>query len=64
MPSLQIKRHRNKNVDPKQLLRAHIDQFPVEKQYEFIAAAFQLITKRTHVSEAEILASTRAHEWQ
>ncbi len=64
MSPLQIKRQRDTNVDPKQVLRAHVDQLPVEKQREFVASAFQLIAERTGTREAEIRASTKAYEWQ
>jgi hypothetical protein len=57
MSPLQIKRQRNANVDPKQVLRAHIDQLPVEKQREFITSAFQLMAERTRISEANTGAS-------
>ncbi len=53
MVTLQIKRHADPNIDAKQLLRAHIDQLPIEKQHEFIAAAFQLLGDRIDISDAE-----------
>jgi hypothetical protein len=53
---LQIKRQRNTEVDPKQVLRAHVDRLPPHKQREFIAVAFQLMAKRTSMNEAEIRA--------
>jgi hypothetical protein len=56
---LQIKRQRATTVDPKQVLRAHIDQLPLDKQREFVATAFQLIAKRTGISDAEIKASSQ-----
>jgi hypothetical protein len=34
-------------VDPKQRLRAHIDQLPLAKQREFVATALKLIALRT-----------------
>ncbi len=52
MSFLQIKRQRTTDVDPKQLLRAHVDQLPLEKQRAFVAAAFQLIAARTDTSDA------------
>jgi hypothetical protein len=52
MLSLQIKRQRDPNVDPKQLLRAHVEQLPLEKQVAFVEAAFQLIAARTATNEA------------
>ena len=61
MLSLKIKRYTDPNVDPKQALRAHIDMLPVEKQREFVAAAFQLLGDRIdlskvgRVSEPELL---------
>lgn len=61
MQPLQIKRHIDPNTDPKQALRAHVDQLPIEKQREFVAAAFQLLgdridlSKLGHGSEAELL---------
>ncbi len=63
MFSLQIKRQRNTNVDPKQVLRAHIDQLPLGRQREFVAIAFQMIAARPNMSEAESRTSTRVHEW-
>jgi hypothetical protein len=51
MSSLQITRRLETNVDPKQLLRAHVDQLPVEKQHEFVAAAFQLLGDRIDLSK-------------
>jgi hypothetical protein len=51
MLPLQIKRHVEPNVDPKQVLRAHIDQLPEEKQREFVAAAFQLLGDRIDLSK-------------
>lgn len=49
MLTLQIKR--DPEIDPKQALRAHIEQLPVEKQYEFVAAAFQLLGDRIDLSK-------------
>jgi hypothetical protein len=57
MPVLQIKRKLDPNVDPKQVLRKYVDQLPPDKQREFIASAFQLITKRTSMHDAEIRAN-------
>jgi hypothetical protein len=51
MLPLQIKRHVDPNVDPKQLLRAHVEQLPVEQQREFIEAAFQLLGDRIDLSK-------------
>jgi hypothetical protein len=51
MSSLQITRRLETNVDPKQLLRAHVDQLPVEKQHEFVAAALQLLGDRIDLSK-------------
>jgi hypothetical protein len=51
MLPLQIKRHIEPNVDPKQLLRSHIDQLPIEKQREFVATAFQLLGDRIDLSK-------------
>jgi hypothetical protein len=59
MLPLQIKRHRYTNVDPKKELRAHIARLPVAKQREFVLSAFQLIAKRTGMSEAEMEAKYR-----
>jgi len=53
MVTLQIKRHTDPNVDPKQLLRAHVDKLPIEKQYEFIAAACQLLGDRIDINDDE-----------
>lgn len=63
MLPLQIKRHLNTNVDPKQVLRAHIDQLPLGRQREFVAIAFQLIAARPNTNEAESSTSIRVHEW-
>lgn len=38
-------------VDPKQQLRAHIDQLPLDKQREFVTTALQLIVQRTMTSD-------------
>jgi hypothetical protein len=57
MLPLKIKRQRDTEVDPKQVLRAHVDRLPPDKQREFIAVAFQLIAKRTDMSEPETRAS-------
>lgn len=54
MQSLQIKRQRDMNVDPKQALRAHVDQLPLNEQRAFVAAAFQLIASRTKTNEAKL----------
>jgi hypothetical protein len=51
MLPLQIKRHVDPNVDPKQVLRSHIDQLPEEKQREFVAVAFQLLGDRIDLSK-------------
>jgi len=51
MQPLQIKRHLDTTVDPKQLLRSHVDQLPVEKQREFVEAAFQLLGDRIDLSK-------------
>lgn len=59
MPPLQIKRQRDTDVDPKQVLRAHINQLPPEKQREFIASALQLIAERTSMGEAKVRTKPR-----
>ena len=46
MIPLQIKRRRDKNVDPKQSLRRYVDQLPLDQQHEFVMLALQLITIR------------------
>lgn len=51
MQSLQIKRRLDTDVDPKQLLRAQVDQMPIEKQREFVEAAFQLLGDRIDLSK-------------
>jgi hypothetical protein len=51
MLPLKIKRHTDPDVDPKQALRAHIEQMPVEKQQEFVLAAFQLLGDRIDLSK-------------
>ena len=52
MSSLQIKRQRDMNVDPKQVLRAYIDQLPLKEQRDFIVSAFQLMAERITMREA------------
>ena len=54
MVPLQIKRQRFTNVDDKIVLRANIDQLPLEKQLEFVNSAIQLISKRTGLTETEV----------
>jgi hypothetical protein len=61
MCPLKIKRQPDTNVDPKQALRAHIDQLPPEKQREFVASALQLIAKRTAMSDAKV--GTKVSVW-
>ena len=56
MLPLQIKRQRSTKADPKEVLRAHVDRLPPDKQREFIASAFQLIAKRSDMNQAEIQA--------
>ncbi len=63
MLNLLIKRQHDTTVDPKQVLRAHIDRLSTEKQHEFIALAFRLIAERTVTNEAERGASTSAYTW-
>ena len=53
MQSLRIKRKRYSNVDDKQILRANIEQLPLDKQREFVSAAFQLIGKRVGMTGVE-----------
>ena len=62
MLPLPTKRLRATPVDPKQVLRAHIDQLSADKQREFIASAFQLIAARTAKRDAERGARTSAYE--
>ena len=57
MLSTQIKRHVAPQIDPKQLLRSHVEQMPIEKQYEFVEAALQLIDRRGHATK-----TTASHE--
>ncbi len=64
MLKLLIKRQHDATVDPKQVLRAHIDRLPTEKQQEFIALAFQLIAERTVTNESERGVSTSAYKLQ
>jgi hypothetical protein len=47
---------RHADIIAKQVLRAHVDQLPPAKKREFIAVAFELIAKRTRMSEAEMRA--------
>jgi hypothetical protein len=63
MLPLQPKRLCDTSVDPKQVLRAHIDQLPLERQREFVITAFQLIAARPNMGETEGRTSTRVHEW-
>jgi hypothetical protein len=56
MLPLQIKRQRSTEVDPKEVLRAHVYRLPPDKQSEFIATAVQLIAKRSGINEVEIMA--------
>jgi hypothetical protein len=60
MQTLQITRHADPNVDPKQALRSHVDQLPIEKQREFVAAAYQLLGDRIDLSKVgRVLKSKR-----
>jgi hypothetical protein len=47
VPVSQAPRTTITNLDPKQRLRAHIDQLPIEKQLEFVDLALHLIEERT-----------------
>ena len=51
MLPLKIKRYADPEVDPKQALRAHVEQLPIEKQREFVATAFQLLGDRIDLSK-------------
>ena len=51
MQALQISRRTESNVDPKQLLRAQVDQMPVEKQREFVDVALQLLGDRIDLAK-------------
>jgi hypothetical protein len=51
MQPLLIKRRLETNDDPKQLLRAQVEQWPIEKQREFVEAAFQLLGDRIDLSK-------------
>jgi hypothetical protein len=53
MLPLKIKRQRDSEVDPKQVLRAHVEGLSRDKQREFIAFALQLIAERANMIEAE-----------
>jgi hypothetical protein len=55
MSSLQSKSQSNMNVDPKQALRAYVDQLPLQEQCAFITAAFQLIAARFDTREAVLV---------
>jgi hypothetical protein len=57
MLPLQIKRQRSSNVDHKQVLRAYVDQLPLDKQREFVSLAFQLIAARSGMSQVEMSTS-------
>jgi hypothetical protein len=48
MLPLQIKRRVTSEVDPKQLLRAHVEQMPIEKQLEFVETALELLGNRKY----------------
>ena len=41
MNTLRINRSLDTDVDPKQALRAHVDQLPIAQQREFVAGAAQ-----------------------
>jgi hypothetical protein len=51
MQPLLIKRRLNTNADPKQVLRAQVEEWPAEKQREFVEAAFQLLGDRIDLSK-------------
>jgi hypothetical protein len=61
MLSLRIKRSLNTDtdVDPKQLLRAQVEQWPVEMQREFVAAAYQLLADRIDLSKVEMVTNQK-----
>jgi hypothetical protein len=51
MSTLRIRRQRCNVADPKKILRAHIDQLPLEKQRDFVLTALQLIAERTNLQQ-------------
>lgn len=53
MMPVRIKRTLASEVDPKAALRAQVEQMPVEKQREFVMAAFQLLGDRIDLSKFE-----------
>lgn len=48
-----IKRQRSNRIDSKQLLRAHVDQLPLDKQREFVIEAFKLLSARPSLGKTE-----------
>jgi hypothetical protein len=61
MLPLQSKHQHVTEVDPKELLRAHVYQLPPDKQREFVAVALQLIAKRFGMNEAAIMVRYAQH---
>jgi hypothetical protein len=51
MLALKIKRSRVSSIDPKQTLRAHVDQLPLDQQHEFVSLALRLIATRTDIDD-------------
>lgn len=46
MLPLQITRRRNPRIAPKQALRAHVENLPIDQQQTFVAMALQLMCGR------------------
>jgi hypothetical protein len=55
MSYFQIKRQRDMNVNPKQALRAYVDQLPLKEQRAFIASAIELIAARMETREPVLI---------
>ena len=59
MLSVQIKRRQMNDVDAKQVLRAHVEQMPIEKQREFVAEALRLMGRRGQVPAGATVAEPK-----
>ena len=60
-----IVRRRKPNTEPKQALRAHVEQLPLDQQQAFVAMALQLLRGRIDPRVVEKTDSYRQphHEW-
>ena len=59
MLPLQITRRRKPNTEPKQALRAHVEQLPLDQQQAFVAIALQLLHRRIELRVVEKTSSYR-----